>query len=160
MMYLIIIFRWFLLQQSLRGRWSRWHVGPDQDPFLRGQQEVQGDQMVRLAPGHRLQRGEPAAQACQESDSGAATTGPWRQTVPPLDRVEALRRAQTCSHGGKLDRGTVQLPKEVMHYTLGRVVFSGLFFWLAGLEAPPMRCLKHQKYDQVLIENMERSPIE
>ena len=45
-------------------------------------------------------------------------------------------------------------------WTLGRVVFSGLFFWLAGLEAPPMRCLKHQKYGQVLIENMERSPIE
>ena len=30
----------------------------------------------------------------------------------------------------------------------------------AGLEAPPIRCLKHQKYGQVLIENMERSPIE
>ena len=44
--------------------------------------------------------------------------------------------------------------------TLGRVAFSGLFFWLVGLEAPPMRCLKHQKYGQVLIENMERSPIE
>ena len=40
---------------------------------------------------------------------------------------------------------------------LGRVVFSGLYPRLAGLEAPPMRCLKHQKYAQVLIENMERT---
>ena len=33
-----------------------------------------------------------------------------------------------------------------MHATIGRVVFSGLYPRLAGLEAPPMRCLKHQKY--------------
>ena len=50
--------------------------------------------------------------------------------------------------------------QDMFDTTLGRVVFSGLYPGLVGLEAPPMRCLKHQKYGQVLIENMERSPIE
>ena len=38
----------------------------------------------------------------------------------------------------------------------------GRFFWIiflvSGVRSATMRCLKHQKYGQVLIENMERSP--
>ena len=50
--------------------------------------------------------------------------------------------------------------KKYGYWTIGLVDIFLLKTRYAGLEAPPIRCLKHQKYGQVLIENMERSPIE